>query len=42
MNTRLRQLVVGLACTLVLLAVMSMYLQPTFLITLADQVWGCF
>ncbi len=26
----------------VLLAVMSLYLKPTFLLTLANQVWGCF
>ena len=27
---------------LVLLAVFSTYLQPDFLVTLANQVWACF
>jgi hypothetical protein len=36
------QALLGLVCVAVLLAVLSMYLQPTFLLTLADQVWGCF
>jgi len=26
----------------VLLGVLSLYLQPTFLVTLASQVWACF
>lgn len=34
-------LVTGL-CVLVLLGVFSLYLQPRFLWTLADQLWGCF
>jgi hypothetical protein len=38
----IRQALVGLVCIAVLLGVMSMYLQPGFLLTLADQVWGCF
>jgi hypothetical protein len=37
-----RQVLVGLACTLVLLGVLSLYLQPDFLMTLANQMWGCF
>jgi hypothetical protein len=36
------QALVGLVCAAVLLAVLSMYLQPAFLLTLANQVWGCF
>jgi hypothetical protein len=36
-----RTLVITL-CTLVLLAVSSLYFQPDFLLTLANQVWGCF
>jgi hypothetical protein len=38
----IRQGLIGLVCMGVLLAVASMYLQPAFLLTLADQVWGCF
>jgi|APGre2960657373_1045057.scaffolds.fasta_scaffold23029_2 hypothetical protein len=26
----------------VLIGVLSLYLQPTFLVTLANQVWACF
>ena len=26
----------------VLLAVFALYLQPEFMVTLADQVWACF
>ena len=33
---------VAMVCVLVLLAVLSLYIQPEFLRTLADQVWGCF
>ena len=38
----IRQALVGLVCMAVLLAVLWMYLQPDFLLTLANQVWGCF
>jgi hypothetical protein len=38
----LRQALIGLVCVVVLLAVMSLYLRPDFLLTLANQVWGCF
>jgi hypothetical protein len=38
----IRQALVGLVCVAVLLAVLSMYLRPEFLLTLANQVWGCF
>ncbi|MGI9151372.1 MAG: hypothetical protein ACR2IX_07700 [Limnohabitans sp.] len=38
----LRPGLIGSACLAVLLAVLSMYLQPDFLLTLANQVWGCF
>jgi hypothetical protein len=40
--TLIRQLAIGLVCVVILLAVLSMYLRPEFLLTLADQVWGCF
>jgi hypothetical protein len=36
------QVLIGLVCMAVLMAVLSMYLQPDFLLTLANQVWGCF
>jgi hypothetical protein len=38
----IRQALIGLVCIAVLLGVMAMYLQPEFLLTLANQVWGCF
>jgi len=38
----IRHTLIGLMCLAVLMAVMSMYLQPEFLLTLANQVWGCF
>jgi hypothetical protein len=38
----LRHIAMALVCSLVLLAVLSLYMQPQFLRTLADQVWGCF
>jgi hypothetical protein len=34
-------LVFGITAT-VLAGVLSLYLQPTFLVTLATQVWACF
>jgi hypothetical protein len=37
-----RQALVTVVCTLVLLGVLSLYLQPDFLLTLANQMWGCF
>ena len=30
------------AAVLVLLAVFALYLQPGFMLTLADQIWACF
>jgi hypothetical protein len=38
----MRQALIGLVCVAVLLAVLSLYLKPDFLLTLANQVWGCF
>jgi hypothetical protein len=40
--TLIRQVAIGLVWVAILLAVLSMYLRPEFLLTLADQVWGCF
>jgi hypothetical protein len=37
-----RQALIGLVCVLVLLGVLSLYLQPDFLLTLSNQIWGCF
>ena len=31
-----------LAAILVLLGVFALYTRPDFLVTLANQVWGCF
>jgi hypothetical protein len=36
-----KPLVWGVAVT-VLLVTLSLYLQPSFLVTLATQVWACF
>ncbi len=41
-NPTLRQTLIGVVCVSALLAVLSMYLRPDFLLTLANQVWGCF
>jgi hypothetical protein len=40
--TWIRQAGIGLVCLFVLSAVLSLYLQPEFLLTLANQVWTCF
>ena len=42
MRMLLRRPFIAIVCVTVLLAVLSLYLQPDFLLTLADQVWGCF
>jgi hypothetical protein len=42
MKPWLRQLLVAAACGVVLLAVLSLYLRPSFLMDMANQVWGCF
>ncbi len=42
LRLNLRHIAVAAVCGLVLLAVLSLYMQPQFLRTLADQVWGCF
>ncbi len=41
-NRRLVQAIGYGTALLVLLAVFSAYLQPDFLVTLANQVWACF
>ena len=38
----IRHIALAVVCALVLLAVLSLYMQPQFLRTLADHVWGCF
>ena len=38
----LRQVLIGIACAGVSLGVLAMYMQPDFLLTLSNQVWGCF
>jgi hypothetical protein len=42
MRNTLRHIAVAVICSVVLLAVLTLYMQPEFLRTLADQVWGCF
>ena len=41
MKAHHRLLIVSSAL-LVLLAVFSLYLRPSFLVTLANQLWACF
>jgi hypothetical protein len=42
LSLTVRHITVAVVCALVLLAVLSLYMEPQFLRTLADQVWGCF
>lgn len=41
-NARTIQVLVGMGVLMLLLGVLSLYFQPEFLLTLANQVWGCF
>ncbi len=38
----MRQILLATTCGAILMAVLSLYLQPSFLMNLANQVWGCF
>ncbi len=42
MKPWLRQLLVSATCGAVLLSVLSLYLRPSFLMDLANQIWICF
>ncbi len=42
MKPWLRQLLVAATCGVVLLFVLSLYLRPSFLMDLANQIWVCF
>jgi hypothetical protein len=42
MQLRARKLLAYSAAVAVLLAVFALYMQPTILVTLADQLWACF
>ncbi len=42
MKPWLRQLLVAVICGVVLLSVLSLYSRPSFLMDMANQVWGCF
>jgi hypothetical protein len=42
LRLRLRPALIGLVCVAVLLGVLWLYLRPDFLMTLANQAWGCF
>lgn len=42
LSPTVRHIAVAVICGVVLLAVLSLYMQPEFLRTLADQLWGCF
>ena len=37
-----QRILIWTAIAAVLLAVFALYLQPQFMLTLADQVWACF
>ena len=37
-----QRILIWAAILTVLLAVFALYLQPEFMVTLADQVWACF
>lgn len=36
------RILVWLAITIATLAVLGLYLRPGFMVTVADQIWGCF
>lgn len=42
MSTRWRHAMALTIVALVLAMVMAMYLQPDFMLTVAQQVWACF
>ncbi len=37
-----RRLLAGAAAVLVLLATLTLYTRPDFMVRLADQLWSCF
>lgn len=42
MRTLYKRSIVAAALLAVLLVVFALYLQPDFMLTLADQIWACF
>ena len=42
MHRTLTRTTISIICTVVLMGVFTLYFQPDFLLTLANQVWGCF
>ena len=42
MQPTLTRSLIAIVCAVVLMGVLSLYFQPDFLLTLANQVWGCF
>ncbi len=38
----LQRLSLWAACTALSLGVLSLYLQPAFMVMQAEQIWGCF
>lgn len=42
MNPRLRQALAWLLALMLMLMVLALYLQPGFMVTVAEQVWACF
>lgn len=42
MRTLYKRSIVAAALLAVLLGAFALYLQPDFMLTLADQIWACF
>ena len=42
MHLTLTRSLIAIVCAVVLMGVLSLYFQADFLLTLANQVWGCF
>jgi hypothetical protein len=41
-KAQIQRLSLWAACTALSLGVLSLYLQPSFLVMLAEQMWACF
>ena len=41
-KTLIQRLSLWAACTALSLGVLSLYLQPSFMVMLAKQIWACF
>ena len=41
-KTLIQRLSLWAACTALSLGVLSVYMQPSFMVMLAEQIWACF